>query len=322
MSIRTRASSILIVALLSLAAASNASAQTNANTIPQTDADTLTLNVTVRDERGRYVTMLGQQDFKLLDEKTPQPITLFSGDQQPASIGIMIDRSGSLGGGMGHIRRMAVSDALLRFIQATHEGSEYFVVGFNRQPQMVVDWTRDRRAVAEGINRLWETKPLSMTAFYDSCYVGVEKVVRGAHRKHVLLLLTDGQDNNSTYKFAELKRLIEETDVLIYAVGLVDTSADGTAFSAAGLAILKELTTTSGGETWVPSTKSEMSETLERIAVELRTQYVIGFKPTVATKERKWRRLKLEAKPPPTFPPKIKLYTRARQGYYPPLPLP
>ena len=150
------------------------------------------------------------------------------------------------------------------------------------------------------------------TALYDAAYLGVEKVTRGTHEKKAVLLISDGQDNSSRYTFSELKRLLKETDVIIYSVGIVTDGDDG-ALGMGGRAILEELSGVSGGKAFFPSSAAEMNDTFERIALELRTQYSIGYRPTGFANDGKWHKIKIKVQPPRGFP---RLFVRGREGYF------
>ena len=176
------------------------------------NTDLITLTVTVTDTYGRYVSGLSRGAFTLLDEKVPQEITYFSDDDSPVSVGVIFDVSGSMSGEKVKKAR----EALSKFIQTSHNSDEYFLIGFNSRAQLLLDKTRDGNAV---LDKLMFVQTRNNTALYDACYLGVEKVQRGAHPKRALLLISDGQDNNSRYTFNELRRLLKESDVVFVRRG-------------------------------------------------------------------------------------------------------
>ena len=270
-----------------------------------THTDMVTLTVTVTDTYGRFVTGLGKNSFTVTDDKVEQDITFFSDEDAPVSLGVIFDVSGSMGGEKINKAR----EALKKFIETSHTGDEYFLIGFNNRAQLLLDRTRDSDALMQKLTFV-QTK--GQTALYDACYLGVERVTRGAHPKRAVLLISDGQDNSSRYTFTELRRMLKESDVIIYAVGIVDGS-DESALGYGGRAILEELAGVSGGKAFFPSTGAEMNDTFERIALELRTQYSIGFRPTNFVNNGKWHKLKIKVQPPRGFP---RLFVRGREGYY------
>jgi len=268
-------------------------------------SDLVTLTVTVTDTYGRFVTGLGQNAFTITDDKDQQEITFFSDEDAPVSLGVVFDVSGSMGGDKINKAR----EALSKFIETSHARDEYFLIGFNNRAQLLLDHTRDSNALMQ---KLTFVQTHGQTALYDAVYLGVNKVTRGAHPKKAILLISDGQDNSSRYTFSELRRLLKESDVIIYAVGIVD-GHDNSELGYGGRAILEELAGVSGGKAFFPSTSAEMNDTFERIALELRTQYSIGYRPSNFANDGRWHRLKIKVQPPRGFP---RLFVRGREGYF------
>jgi len=269
------------------------------------NTDLITLNVTLTDMYGRFVTGLTKEAFTVLDDKEPQEITFFSDDDAPVSLGVIFDVSGS----MGKDKIAKARDALKHFIETSHDGDEYFLIGFNQRSQVLMDKTRDSDAL---LTKLTFVQTKGQTALYDACYLGVEKVTRGTHPKRALLIISDGQDNSSRYTFNELRRNLKESDVLIYAIGISD-KGDPSGLGMGGQAILDEIAGVSGGRAFFPDTAAEMNEIFERIAIELRHQYSIGYKPKNFVNNGKWHKVKVKVQPPRGLP---KLYVRSKDGYF------
>jgi Ca-activated chloride channel family protein len=271
-----------------------------------TNTDLITVTVTVTDTYGRYVSGLGKSAFTVLDEKKPQEITFFSDDDAPVSVGVIFDVSGSMSG--DKIKR--ARDALSRFIQTSHNMDEYFLIAFNSRAQLLLDRTRDGNAV---LDKLTFVQTRNNTALYDACYLGVEKVQRGTHPKKALLLISDGQDNNSRYTFNELRRLLKESDVTLYGIGILSGSDAGSAMGMEGQGILDELSSVSGGKAFFPRSNAEMDDIFEQIALELRHQYSIGYKPTNFANDGRWHKIKVKVNPPRGLP---RLFVRSKEGYF------
>jgi Ca-activated chloride channel family protein len=270
------------------------------------NTDLITLTVTVTDNYGRYVSGLDKRAFKVFEDKEEQEIEFFSDDDAPVSVGIIFDVSGSMSG--DKIRK--AREALSRFIQTSHDSDEYFLIAFNSRAQLLLDKTRDGDAV---LNKLTFVDTRSNTALYDACYLGVEKVTRGTHPKRALLLISDGQDNDSRYTFSEVRRLLKESDVVLYSIGILGGNDPGSSLGMEGQATLDELSAVSGGKAFFPNTSAEMDELFERIALELRHQYSIGYRPKNFTNDGKWHKLKVKVTPPRGLP---RLFVRSREGYY------
>jgi Ca-activated chloride channel family protein len=270
------------------------------------NTDLITLTVTVTDTYGRYVSGLNKNAFSVFDEKQPQEITFFSDDDSPVSVGVIFDVSGSMSG--DKIKR--ARDALSKFIQTSHDSDEYFLIAFNSRAQLLLDKTRDGNAVLDKLTFV-ETK--NQTALYDACYLGVEKVQRGVHPKRALLLISDGQDNDSRYTFNELRKLLKESDVVLYGIGILSGSDAGSSMGMEGQGVLDELAGVSGGKAFFPRSAAEMDDIFEQIALELRHQYSIGYKPESFTNNGKWHKIKVKVTPPRGLP---RLFVRSKEGYY------
>ena len=271
-----------------------------------TNTDLITFNVTVTDIYGRFVSGLGKNAFAIFDEKTQQDITYFSDEDAPVSVGILFDVSGSMSG--DKVRR--ARDALAHFVQTSHDRDEYFLIGFNSRAQLLMDRTRDGNAV---LDKLTFVQTKNNTALYDACYLGVERVQRGTHPKRALLLISDGQDNNSRYTFNELRRVLKESDVVLYAIGILGGSDMGSALGMEGQSILDELAGVSGGKAFYPNSAAEMDDIFEQIALELRHQYSIGYRPPNFVSNGKWHKIKVTVHPPRGLP---RLFPRYKEGYY------
>ena len=276
------------------------------NTTLLTNTDLVNLTVTVTDTYGRYVSGLNKNAFAIFDEKQPQEITFFSDDDAPVSVGVIFDVSGSMSG--DKIKR--ARDALSRFIQTSHNSDEYFLIGFNQRAQLLLDKTRDGNAV---LDKLTFIQTRGQTALYDACYLGVEKVQRGVHPKRALLLISDGQDNNSRYTFTELRKLLKESDVTLYGIGILSGSDAGSSMGMEGQGTLDELANVSGGKAFFPRSAAEMDDIFEQIALELRHQYSIGYRPPNFVSNGKWHRIKVKVTPPRGLP---RLFVRSKEGYY------
>jgi len=268
--------------------------------------DLVTLTLTVTDLYGRFVSGLNKTAFTVFDNNQEQEITFFSDADAPASIGILFDVSDSMSGEkIGKARK-----ALGKFIDTSHPSDEYFLIAFNSRAQLLLDRTRDGDAV---LQKLTLVQPKNNTALYDACYLGVERVTRGTRQKKAMLIISDGQDNASRYNFGEVRRLLKESDVTVYAVGIMDKSDAGSINGMQGQAFLDELTSVTGGKAFYPQTDVEMDEIFERIALELRHQYSIGFTPKDFTPDGKWHKVKVKVKPPRGL---SRLTVRTREGYY------
>ncbi|HMJ08692.1 MAG TPA: VWA domain-containing protein, partial [Pyrinomonadaceae bacterium] len=268
--------------------------------------DLVTLTLTVTDLYGRYVSGLSKNAFTIYDNGQEQDITFFGDSDAPVSVGILFDVSGSMSGEKIAKARTALS----KFISSSHPSDEYFLIAFNNRAQLLLDRTRDGEAV---LSKLTLVSPRQDTALYDAVYLGLDRVTRGSHQKKALLIISDGQDNASRYNFGEVRRLMKESDVVTYAVGILNGSDSSSPAGMQGQAFLDELSSVTGGKSFYPNSDVEMDEIFERIALELRHQYSIGYTPADFQPDGKWRKVKVKVKPPRGLP---RLTVRSREGYY------
>ena len=268
------------------------------------NTDLVTLTVSVADPDGRFVPGLNRADFTVTDNKIPQEIGFFSDADLPVSVGIVFDLSGSMSG--KKIER--AKEALSSFIQTSHPDDEYFLIGFSSRPELLLDRTRDGDAV---VKKLSFVEPHGSTALYDASYLALEHVMRGVYPKRAILIISDGQDNNSRYTFSDLRRSLMESDVMVYAIGI--NGGIGVGPAVYGNLVLDELASVSGGKVFFPRNSTQMNEALEQIALELRHQYSIGYRPSNFTVDGKWHRVRVKVAPPPEL---NRVWVRSREGYF------
>ena len=270
------------------------------------NSDLVTLNVSVLDGSGHSVTGLDKRAFTILDDKSPQEITFFSDADAPISVSIVFDLSESMSGEKIKLAR----GALAHFTETSLDSDEYTLIVFSEQPQVLLERTHDGKAI---IDRLSAAVPHGTTALYDACYLGVDRLARGAYPKRVLLLISDGQDNNSHYNFDEVRRLLRESDVVFYSIGIADPIQLAGKAGARVRYALEGLAEITGGKAFFPSNEAQMDEIFEQIALELRHQYSIGYRPQHFSSDRKWHRIRVRVNPPNGT---AHLSVRSRSGYY------
>ncbi|MDP1568502.1 MAG: VWA domain-containing protein [Vicinamibacterales bacterium] len=172
------------------------------------------VTATVTDRAGRFVSGLRLTDFVVRDDGEPQEVTHFNSERVPVSLGIVLDTSGSMAGD----RMAAARDALDRFLlDLLRPDDEVFVYRFSTHAELVQEWTTDRREVSRRLGRL---SAAGGTALYDAVAEAAPMAQSGRHRKKALLVISDGNDTNSRTTAGELARLIRETEVLVYAIGI------------------------------------------------------------------------------------------------------
>ena len=180
----------------------------------RTGVELINVTATVTDRDGRFVSGLRKEDFRLYQDDKPQTITHFDNERVPVSLGIVLDTSGSMAGE----KMAAAREALHRFLfDLLGPEDEVFLYRFDGTPQLVTGWTTDRRRVSDELMRI---QPRGGTALYDTVAEAVPLAQRGRHRKKALVIVSDGNDTSSRLHVSEIKELIRETEVLVYAVGI------------------------------------------------------------------------------------------------------
>lgn len=279
----------------------------NTHTRPiKKDVDVVLIPVTITDPMNRLVTGLEKDNFSVYEGSERQDIRHFSSEDAPISLGVIFDVSGSMANKIDKSR-----DAVVEFFKTANPDDEFFMITFNDRPELLNDFTQ---SVEDIQGKLVYTLPKGRTALLDAIYLGLNKMKQAKHAKKALLIISDGGDNHSRYTSGEIKSLVKEADVQMYAIGLYDTSYR-TPEEAGGPALLSELTETTGGRAFTIDNVNELADVATKIGVELRNQYVLGYRPTNAARDGKWRKVKVKLVPPKGLPP---LTVHAKTGYYAP----
>ena len=270
------------------------------------DVNLVLVPATVTDPMNRLVTGLDQDNFQIFDNNVGQTIKSFSTQDAPVTIGIVFDLSGSMGSKFVRARK-----ALTEFLRTSNPLDEFFVVGFNDRPAVIVDYTSD---VDDVEARMVMLRPEKRTALIDAVYLGINKLREGKYDRRALLIISDGGDNRSRYSEGELRRVVRESDVQIYSIGIFDQYAP-TEEEVLGPTLLTDICEMTGGRMFRVSDAADLGDIASRISAELRNEYVIGYKPSEVKRDGNWRKLKVRLLPPPGLPA---LTVHNRQGYYAP----
>lgn len=262
--------------------------------------------VTVTDPDNRLVTGLEKQNFEVLDSGAPQTIKHFSSEDAPVSIGVIFDVSGSMANKIDKSR-----EAIVEFFKTANPEDEFFVITFNDKPEILQDFTNRIEDIQE---KLTIITPKDRTSLLDAIYLGMNKMRQAKYERKALLIISDGGDNHSRYTESEIKSMVREADVQIYSIGIYDPNP-AMPEEVAGPALLAEISDWTGGRCFPIDNVNELADVATKIGVELRNQYVLGYRPTKAAKDGKWRKIKVRLNPPKGLPP---LHVYAKTGYYAP----
>ena len=270
------------------------------------NADLVLVPVTITDPMNRLVTGLEKENFQLFEGSAGQEIKTFSSEDAPVSLGVIFDSSGSMSSKMDRAK-----DAVVEFFKTANPQDEFFMITFSDEPEVVSDFTS---SVDDIQGKLVFTVPRRRTALLDAIYMGITKMRQAKYGKKALLIISDGGDNHSRYTEGEIKALVKEADVMVYAIGIYDRYFP-TEEERLGPALLGEIAELSGGRAFTVENPNDLADVATKIGVELRNQYVLGYRPQNGSRDGKWRKIKVKLLPPKGLPP-LRVY--ARTGYYAP----
>lgn len=275
----------------------------------QVDVNMVVVNVTVTDPYDRIVTGLDESNFQVYDEKVEQKITSFSTEDAPIAVGLIFDSSGSMGE-----KIQKSKEAALQFFKTSNPQDEFMLISFSERPNLITPYTSKFENVQD---RLLFVKSSGKTALLDAIYLGLSEAKKATTSRKALLVISDGGDNHSRYTERDVKRAVKESDVQIYAVGIFEplSARTRTPEEARGPSLLAELAEVSGGRMFSVENADELPDIAEKISIELRNQYVIGYRPSNLVRDGRWRRIRVKLNPPRGLPP---LQVYARTGYYAP----
>jgi Ca-activated chloride channel family protein len=279
------------------------------DTLPQSnirvDTSLVLVPVTVNDPLNRPVSGLDKENFRVFEDKIEQKITQFAMDDEPVAVGLVFDTSGSMGDKLRR-SRMAAKE----FFRTANPEDEFFLVEFDDKPRLEVKLTHDTGLIE---NQLVFSKSHGSTALLDAIYLALHEMKNSKKNKKALLVISDGGDNNSRYTVTEVRRVIVESDSLIYAIGVF--GGGSTSEEAGGPGLLSHIAEQTGGRLF-PASVADLPDTAKRIGIELRNRYVIGYTPANQTRDGKYRHITVVLTPPRGLP---RLQAHWRTGYNAPV---
>jgi Ca-activated chloride channel homolog len=266
------------------------------------------VNVTVTDPYDRLVTGLDRDNFRVSEDGTEQEIRYFSSEDVPISIGVILDMSGSMSDKVEQARQAAV-----QFLRTANPRDEFFLVTFADRAQLVSPFTS---SIAELQNRMIYTTARGRTALYDGIYLGLSQMRHARNSRHALLIISDGGDNHSRYNESDIRNFLREADCQLYAIGIYNPNDMArTPEERYGPTLLSELAEMTGGRAFSVAGLGDLPDIAAKIGMELRNQYILGYKPSDEKHDGTWRKIKVKIVPPRGLPP---LSVYAKTGYYAP----
>jgi Ca-activated chloride channel homolog len=266
-------------------------------------SELVVLHVTVRDKKGAYVTGLRQDAFNVIEDGRAQTVSHFTDADTPATIGLLIDSSGS----MYQYRPITIAGATV-FANSSHPQDEIFAIAFNEYVTPVLPaaspFTNDGTILRGALERNVNSR--GRTALYDAIAGGVDYLAHGTRERKVLVLLSDGGDNASRTTRDEAVHKAQASNAVIYTIGLIEPDSRD-----ANPELLKELSLASGGESYRPKGSDGIADALAKIGRDIRHTYTIGYTPTNTARDGAFRTVRVVVTAPPGRP----LVVRSRTGY-------
>ena len=274
------------------------------------DVDLVLVPVTVVDSMSRPVIDLPQQNFCLLESGVPQQIRYFSHEDGPISVALVLDFSGSM-----RDKIEFVHQAVDEFFQNANPDDDYYVITVSDKPTLIADASQSTNTI---LARLATVEPKGMTSLYDSIYLGVNKLRSSRYKRRAMVIVSDGGDNHSRYTLKEIKSVLAESDILTYSIGIFDDIPIPLFKSIEerwGRKWLDEVTRVSGGRNISADDRRQIPQIAGLISREMRSQYVLGYRPTDSHKDGKWRKISVKLVENP-----FQMHVHFKEGYLAPGP--
>src|SRR6184192_3263036 len=271
------------------------------------DVNLVVLHTTVLDDRHRFADGLKSENFRVFEDKVEQKLSVFKREDVPVSMGLVIDNSGSM-----RDKRPRVNEAAITLVQASNPQDEAFVVNFNDDFYLDLDkdFTSSIPELKEALERI---DSRGSTAMRDAILGSLDHLKKASKDKHVLLIVTDGEDNSSHYSLEKAIRDIQKTDTVIYTIGLLSQESKKSAKKAKRA--LEDIAKASGGVAYFPENVEDVHNICQQVAHDIRNQYTLAYYPTNARRDGTFRTVTVEVIPPRG---RGKLVARTRNGYYAP----
>ena len=273
------------------------------------DVELALVTVTVTDPYNRLVTGLEPDNFRVFEDNVEQEVVTFSSEDVPISVGVILDLSGSMANKLGKAKQAA-----LQFLSTANPEDEFFLVGFNDRAELLAPFTNN---IEDLQSKMLTPAAKGKTALLDAIYLGLTQMRKARKGKRALLIISDGGDNNSRYTEKDIQRLVREADTQLYSVGIFESFEyrSRTPEELNGPTLLNEIAELTGGRSFAVEDANELPDIAAKIGVELRNQYVVGYRPSHKQHDARWRKIKVKLRAPKGLPP---LTPYAKTGYYAP----
>ena len=267
------------------------------------ESELVVVHVSVKNAKGQPVTGLTKSTFSVLEDGHSQPISVFTSEDAPVTVGLVVDNSGSMQPNRDHVVLAATA-----FAEASNPQDELFVLAFNDEVRAALPaeapFTSDIPTLRDALAHALGAR--GRTALFDGLSAGLDYLRRGRYERKVLVLVSDGGDNASRATFSDVMTKTLTSNALIYTVALVDPVERD-----ANPKLLKRLAEASGAEAFAPADARGITDALQRIARDIRHVYTIGYVPTNPARDGTLRKLRVVVQPPD----RRRVVVRTRAGY-------
>ena len=289
--------------------ASGPAGETSSLPLLHSDVNLVLVPVTVTDPRNQPVLDLKRKDFNLYEDKQPQEIKYFFCDDAPISVGLILDFSGSM-----QPKIDALRESVRQFFDNANPNDEYFVVAVSTYPRVIAKGTKSLGEIEE---KLSKEQPDGWTALLDSVELTLDLMKKARYQRRAIVIISDGGENESRSKLRPVVRELEESNTDIYAVAIFDTQL---LFlkpleEKLGKRLLTHLTDATAGRTITVENAADVPKAIANLSQEIRSQYVIGYRPPDSQRNGRWRNIRVQLAPPRD---KGGFQASYKKGYAPP----
>jgi Ca-activated chloride channel family protein len=295
----------LALALCFLSLAFPISAQTDVQpgtALISVDVNLVVLHATVRDRKGGFASDLRKEDFRVFENGVLQKIGVFQHEDVPVAVGLIVDNSGSM-----RRKQKDVAAAAMAFVKSSNPKDEMFIVNFNERVSYGLPNTKLFSAKPADLESALNGVPANgRTALYDALDTGFAHLKQANLDKKVLIAISDGGDNASHTTLAQVLATAGRSNAIVYTIGLFDEYDKDR-----NPGVLSKIARATGGEMFLPRESSKVVEVCERIAGDIRNQYMLGYAPTNQKLDNSYRTIKVVV----AGRRGARLQVRARAGY-------
>jgi Ca-activated chloride channel homolog len=272
------------------------------------DSSLVLIPAQVTTREGSPIMDLTRKDFRIYEDGAEQKISYFAKDDAPVSIGFLLDSSGSM-----RNKKQKSSEAAAAFFRTANSDDEFFLIEFDERPKLAVPFTQDTGLLYHEISH---ARPYGRTSLFDAIHMALGVMKTARHDRKALVIVSDGGDNRSRRTFTSIKGDMLEADVQLYAMGIFDPegASQGSREEAEGPQVLDHLAEITGGRHFPVLNVSTLPEVSTRIGQLLRNRYLLGYNPTNASRDGRYRGVKLDLMAPVDAGARVQY----RKGYYAP----